>query len=151
MEESRHPRVAQVMRDSMLLVEDVLARDGEAVAAAIGRAHDAACSPLHYNDEQALRAVVKAALVAAVDDWACVDELPSGRGYADVAYLPRAGSGRPALLVELKWDQPVRTAVDQVLARDYPQVLRDLGVPILVVAVTYDARTKEHACHIFEA
>ena len=148
---SRHPRVARVMLDSVRLVEDVLARDEEAVAAAIGRAHDAACSPLHYNGEQALRAVVKAALVATVDDWACVDELPSGRGFADVAYLPRAGSGRPALLVELKWDQSVRAAADQVLDRDYPQVLRDLGVPILVVAVTYDSKTKEHSCRIVEA
>lgn len=148
---SRHANVARVMRDSMQLVEDVLARDEEAVATAIGRAHDAACAPIHYNGEQALRAVVKAALVAAVDDWACVDELPSGRGYADVAYLPRAESGRPALLVELKWDQPVGAAVDQVLARDYPQALRDLGVPILVVAVTYDAKTKEHTCRITEA
>ncbi|MEE0026083.1 MAG: hypothetical protein U0J70_00730, partial [Atopobiaceae bacterium] len=150
-EASRHPRVARVMRDSMRLVEDVLARDEDAVAAAIQRAHDAACAPVHYNGEQALRAVVKAALVAAVDDWACVDEMPSGHGYADVAYLPRRGSGRPALLVELKWDRPVGAAVDQVLARDYPQALRDLGVPILVVAVTYDAKTKEHTCHIFES
>jgi hypothetical protein len=135
----------------MRLVEDVLAKDEQAVAAGIGRAHDAACAPVHYNGEQALRAVVKAALVAAVDDWACVDEMPSGHGYADVAYLPRRGSGRPALLVELKWDRPVSAAVDQVLDRDYPQALRDLGVPILVVAVTYDAKTKEHACRIFEA
>ena len=80
-----------------------------------------------------------------------MDELPSGRGYADVAYLPRRGSGRPALLVELKWDDPVRAAVDQVLDRDYPQVLRDLGVPILLVAVTYDAKTKRHVCRILEA
>ena len=148
---SRHDGVARVIRDSMRLVEDVLARDEEAVAAAIGRAHDAACAPIHYNGEQALRAVVKAALVAAADDWACVDELPSGRGYADVAYLPRRGSGRPALLVELKWDDPVRAAVDQVLDRDYPQVLRDLDVPVLLVAVTYDSKTKEHTCRIMEA
>ncbi len=150
-EASRHPRMAQVMRDSMRLVEDVLAHDEEAVAAAIGRAHDAACAPMHYNGELALRAVVRAALVAAVDEWTVVDELPSGHGYADVAYLPRRDSGRPALLVELKWDAPVRAAVDQVLDRDYPQVLRDLGVPILVMAVTYDAKTKEHSCRIFEA
>ncbi len=147
-EASRHPRLARVMRDSMQLVEDVLAGDEEAVAAAIGRAHDAACAPIHYNGEQALRAVVKAALVAATDDWTCVDELPSGRGYADVAYLPRRGSDMPALLVELKWDQPVRAAVDQMRERDYPQVLRGLGVPILLVAVTYDAKTKEHSCRI---
>ena len=150
-EESRHQGVARVMRDSIRLVEDVLARDEGAVAAAIGRAHDAACAPIHYNGEQALRAVVKAALIAAADEWACVDELPSGRGYADVAYLPRRGSGRPALLVELKWDDPVRAAVDQVLDRDYPQVLRDLDVPILLVAVTYDAKTKRHVCRILEA
>ncbi len=149
-EASRHARVARVMRDSMRLVESVLVRDEAAVAAAIGRAHDAACAPVHYNGEQALRAVVKAALVAAVDEWACVDELPSGHGYADVAYLPRRGSGRPALLVELKWDRPVSAAVGQVLDRDYPQVLRDLGVPILLVAVTYDADTKEHTCSITE-
>jgi hypothetical protein len=24
-------------------------------------------------------------------------------------------------------------------------------VPVLVVAVTYDAKTKEHTCHIFES
>lgn len=45
----------------------------------------------------------------------------------------------------------MRAAADQVFDRDYPQVLRDLGVPILVVAVTYDAKTKEHTCRIFEA
>jgi hypothetical protein len=149
-EASRHEGVARVIRDSMRLVEDVLARDEGAVAAAIGRAHDAACAPIHYNGEQALRAVVKAALIAAADDWACVDEMPSGHGYADVAYLPRRGSGRPALLVELKWDRPVGAAVDQVLARDYPQALRGLGVPVLVVAVTYDSKTKEHTCRIVE-
>jgi hypothetical protein len=148
---SRHDGVARVIRDSIRLVEDVLSRDEQAVAAAVGRAHDAACAPTHYNNEQALRAIVKAALVAAADDWACVDELPSGKGYADVAYLPRHGSGRPALLVELKWDKPVRTAVDQVLDRDYPQVLRDLDVPILLVAVSYDSKTKEHSCRIMEA
>ena len=150
-EVSRHDGVARVMRDSIRLVEDVLARDEVAVAAAIGRAHDAACAPIHYNGERALRAVVKAALIATADDWACVDELPSGHGYADVAYLPRRGSGRPALLVGLKWDDPVRTAVDQVLDRDYPQVLRDLDVPMLLVAVTYDSKTKEHICRILEA
>ena len=36
------------------------------------------------------------------------------------------------------------------LDRDHPQVLRDLGVPILVVSVTYDARAKAHARRIEE-
>ena len=64
---------------------------------------------------------------------------------------PRRDSGRPALLFELKWNRPVSAAAEQALARNYPQVLCGLGVPILVVAVTYDTRTKEHACRIAEA
>jgi hypothetical protein len=140
--------VARVIRDSIQLVRNVLDGDESEVAAAIERAHDSACAPCHYNDEQALRAVVKAALIAAVDEWAVVDELPSGHGYADVVYLPKSGSGRPALLVELKWNEPVRAAIDQIRDRDYPQVLRDLDVPVLLVGVTYDAKTKEHSCRI---
>ena len=136
------------MRDSMDLVADIIAQDERAVAAAIQRAHDASCSSRQYNGEEALRAVVKAALVATVDEWSAVDELPSGHGFADVAYLPRRGSSKPALVVELKWDKPVEAAMGQMRDRDYPQVLRGLGVPVLLVAITYDAQTKEHSCRI---
>ena len=54
----------------------------------------------------------------------------------------------PALVVELKWDRPVRSAIDQILDRNYPQVLRDWGGPMLLVGITYDRKTKAHACHI---
>lgn len=145
---SRHAGVARIMRDSILLVEDLVAMNEEAVATGIQRAHDECCSLRQYNGEEALRAVVRAALVAAKDDWAIVDELPSGHGFVDVANLIRRGSSKPALLVELKWDKPVEAAIEQIHNRDYPQVLRGLGVPILLVGVTYNAQTKEHVCRI---
>lgn len=132
------------------MIESVLARDEKAVASGFQRAHDEGCSPLHYNNEQALRSVVKAALIACADEWACVDELPSGHGYADMAYLPRRGSTRPASLVELKADEPAEVALDQMLNRDYPQVMRSLDVPVLLVAVTYDSKSKQHTCRIVE-
>ena len=52
------------------------------------------------------------------------------------------------MLVELKWDKPVRAAIDQIRANDYPAVLRGLSVPILLVGVTYSSKTKEHSCRI---
>ena len=55
---------------------------------------------------------------------------------------------RPALLVELKWDRPVRAAIDQIRDSDHPAVLRDLGHPALLAGATYGAKTKEHACRI---
>lgn len=147
-EGSSHKEVARIVRESVQLVDDVLEMDEEAVAAGIARAHDTACTPLYYNNEQSLRAVVRAALLAAADDWARIEELPSGRGFADVVYLPKRGSSKPALLVELKWDRPVQTAIEQIHAKDYPALLRDLDVPILLVGVTYGVKTKEHVCQI---
>ena len=146
--ESRHVEVAQIVRESDQLMRDILDCDEAAVAAGIQRAHDASCAPYFYNDEQALRAVVKAALISAADDYARVEELPSDHGYADVVYVPKRRSPKPALLVELKWDKPVNAAIEQVIARDYPSVLRDLEVPIVLVGVTYNVKTKEHACAI---
>jgi len=147
-EGSSHKEIARIVRDSMQLVSDVLAKDGEAVAMGIQRAHDATCAPLYYNDEQALRAVVRAALIAAADDWVRVEELPSGHGYADLVYVPKRGSNRPGLVVELKWNKPVRTALDQIRERGYVNVLQHMSVPVLLVGVTYDAKTKEHSCQI---
>ena len=54
----------------------------------------------------------------------------------------------PALLVELKWSRPVEAALGQIHGNGYPEVLRDLDVPIVLVGVTYDAKSKEHRCSI---
>ena len=145
---SRHPKLMELARDSAKLLEDIVAMLEDAVATGFERVHTRDCSPLFYNNEQALRSVVKTALLAAINEYARVEELPGGRGYADIVYLPRRGSMLPALVVELKWNKPVTTALDQIHNQDYPEVLRDLNVPILLVGVTYNARTKQHACRI---
>lgn len=150
-EESGHAEVARIVRESDALLRATWDMDEEAVAAAISRAHDNGCAPVFYNDEQALRAVVKSAYIAAADYYATVEELPSGRGLADVVYLPKRGAASPALVVELKWDRAPEAAIAQVRDRDYPSVLRDWGGPILLVGITYDRKTKCHVCHIEEA
>ncbi|MEE0027005.1 MAG: PD-(D/E)XK nuclease domain-containing protein, partial [Atopobiaceae bacterium] len=120
------------------------------VGEAIERAHDNGCAPTFYNNEQALRAVVRSAYISAADHYATVEELPSGRGIADVVFLPRRGNPSPALVVELKWNRSSEAALAQVRDRDYPAVLRDWGGPILLIGVTYDPKTKRHVCRIEE-
>ena len=149
--ESRHPEVARIVHESDALLEATWDLDEDAVAEAMSRAHDSGCAPAFYNNEQALRAVVKSAYIAAADHYATVEELPSGRGLADVVYLPRRGDQAPALLVELKWDRSPEAAIAQVRERDYPAVLRDWGGPILLVGITYDHKSKRHVCRIEEA
>ena len=145
---SRHPKLVELMHESAQLLNAIVAMDEDAVAAGFARAHERDTSPLFYNNEQALRAVVKSALVAAVDDYARIEELPGGKGFADIAYLPARGSLQPAIVVELKWNKPVDVALSQTREQRYAKVLDGLDVPVLLVSVSYDPKTKEHACRI---
>ena len=147
---SRHAEVARIVRGSDALLRATWDLDEEAVAEGIARAHDDGCAPTFYNDEQALRAVVKSAYIAAADHYATVEEMPSSRGLADVVYLPKRGDPAPALVVELKWDRSPEAAIAQVRDRDYPAVLRGFGGPILLVGVTYERKSKRHVCRIEE-
>ena len=138
------------MRESEELLAATVSMDEEAVAEGLARAHDAWAASLFYSDEQSLRSVVKFAYLAAVDHYASVEEMPGGRGFADVCYLPRRGSGLPALVVELKWNKPADAAIAQIRERGYADVAAGLGVPVLLVGVTYDPKTKVHVCRIEE-
>ena len=145
---SRHPKLMALLRESTQLLDDLVAMREEEVARGFARVHDRDTSPLFYNNEQALRSVVKSALISAVDEYACIEEFPGGKGYVDVAYLPKRGSQLPALVVELKWNKPVESAIGQIRSRGYYEPIRGLDVPLLLVGVTYDAKTREHRCRI---
>jgi hypothetical protein len=144
----RHQEVARLIQTSDQLLESTLSMDSEAVAAAIEQAHQAGCAPLFYNNEQALRSVIRFAYISCVDEFLRVEELPSGRGYADVVYLPKKDSAMPIMLVELKWNRTAEGAIAQIRDRNYPQVLEGFGSEILLVGVNYDEKTKKHSCQI---
>jgi hypothetical protein len=140
--------LAKLIQSSDLLLEATLDMDGDAVGEIIEEAHNAGCAPLFYNNEQALRSVIRFAYISSVDEFLRVEELPSGRGYADVVYIPKKGSSMPAIVVELKWNKPADCAIDQIKNRNYPQALEDYGSDILLVGVSYDVKTKKHSCRI---
>ncbi|MCI9189435.1 MAG: hypothetical protein HFH84_07385 [Lachnospiraceae bacterium] len=77
-----------------------------------------------------------------------MQELPSGTGYADIVYLPKKGSAMPVIVIELKWNKKAGSAIQQIRDRNYPQALEGMDTDILLVAITYDERTKKHTCQI---
>ncbi|HAM16885.1 MAG TPA: AAA family ATPase, partial [Eggerthellaceae bacterium] len=74
------PGLARLATESRELVRATCDGDEGYVADALERAHSWAAGPRYYNDEQALRAAVKFAYLAAIDDYLRIDELPGGRG-----------------------------------------------------------------------
>ncbi len=118
------------------------------VAEAIEAAHDAGTAPLFYNSEQALRSIIKFAYISAVDDYVQIQELPSGKGYADVVFIPKKTSDKPAMVIELKWNKEADTAIKQIKENNYPQLIKNLSGDIVLVGINYDEKSKKHECKI---
>lgn len=120
------------------------------VALSIEQAHFES-SQLQYNDENALSYTISLALYAARNFYTIYRELPSGKGFADMVFLPRKNfPDKPALVIELKWNQSASGAIEQIKNKNYCQSLKDYKGNILLVGINYDKRTKKHSCVIEE-
>ena len=61
---------------------------------------------------------------------------------------PEYRNDYPALIVELKWNQNARTALQQIREKDYPASILDYTGEILLVGINYDRDSKQHQCLI---
>lgn len=147
---SKHTEIAKLIRNSDSLLDATLNKDEEAVAAAIEEAHKAGTAPTFYNNEQALRSVIRVAYISCINEFLKIDELPSGLGYADVVFFPKKTSSMPLLLIELKWNKTEEGAIGQIKNKDYPQALENYGGDILLVGINYNEKSKKHTCRIEE-
>ena len=133
---------------SQKLLEDTVAGNSDEVARAIEEVRALQYAPTFYNDEQALRYVIKFAYIAAIEQYLSIEELPSGKGIADVVYLPKRKSTLPALIIELKWNKSSDGAIGQIKEKNYPAVIRDYEGEIVLVGIGYDEKSKKHSCSI---
>ena len=140
--------VMDVLQASERLLEDTLSGREECVARGLDRAHTQVASILTYNDENSLGCAVSLAYYSARKDYKMVREMPAGRGFADVVFLPLPSCVKPAVIVELKYDRSVRSAISQIREKQYPQVLEGYSGEIVLVGVNYDKDSKEHSCVI---
>ncbi|MBO4335943.1 MAG: AAA family ATPase [Desulfovibrio sp.] len=139
------PKVVAAIQNSQKLLEAVLNLDAETVARGIEAAH-LETSQLQYNDENALAYTISLAFFAAREHYTIVREFPTGKGFADLVFLPRANSSYPMLLVELKWHSTAEAALAQIHERQYPHALAERTGQILLVGINYDRKTKQHSC-----
>lgn len=143
-----HRELARLVLASEQLLKDTLDMEADKVAQAIENAHSAGTAPLFYNNEQALRSVIRFAYISCIDEFQLIQKLPSGTGYADVVFLPKKRSALPAMVVELKWNKGAESAMSQIREHKYPEILEGIGCDILLVGISYNADTKRHSCVI---
>lgn len=143
-----HTELRELVRRSDSLLQSLWMQDEEAVAEGIEYIHNHKVAPNFYNNEQALRSVIRTAFLGAIDHYIEIQELATGKGYADIVFIPRRGNNHPILVIELKWNKTVSAAIQQIKNRDYPEILKGFNDDILLVGINYDMHSKKHSCVI---
>ena len=135
----------KALLNSRELLEATWRQNEEAVARYIEEAH-LNTSILTYNDENALSYTLALAYIYARNHYTMIREMPTGKGFADIVLIPYRDN--PAMIIELKWNQEVKTAIDQIKEKKYPKGLEKYKENLLIVGISYDKKTKKHICHI---
>ena len=144
------PEIMHILKESEKLLSDTLNGNAESVAEGLDRAHTEAASILTYNDENSLSCAISLAYYSARKDYRLIREFPTGKGFADIVFLPLPHANKPAMVVELKYDKKACSALMQIKERRYTQALEGYTGEILLVGVSYnkDNKNKPHSCVI---
>jgi hypothetical protein len=140
--------VTKSIRNSKKLLEAAWSMEADVIARGIDQAHQEV-SILQYNDENALSYTIALAFYYAREYYTIIRELPTGKGFADMVMIPRqAHPDKPALVIELKWNQSTEGAISQIKQKNYPHSLEDYQGNMLLIGINYDKKTKVHECEV---
>ena len=149
---NRYAGVYDLIKNTDVLLNDIWSLNSEAVAKIFDEAHQDHTSILTYNNENSLANVIAISLfLSTTNTYNVVRELPTGKGYADLVYLPKPGVNKPALLIELKFDKSALTAITQIKEKNYLLFFKDYKGEVLLVGINYSKGTKTHQCIIERA
>lgn len=149
-EENKWTELTELVMKSDRLIEATWDMEEEIVAEIVEDIHMEYASSIQYNDENSLSSVLSIAYLGALQYYfKPVRELPTGKGFADLVFIPRREySNIPALLIELKWNKSADSAIRQIKERRYGKVLEQYSGEILLVGISYDKKSKNHRCVI---
>ncbi len=138
------------IKESEEMLNATLWGDAETVAQGMGRVHMENTSILAYHNELSLSCAITIAYYSAKKDYTLIRELPTGKGFADIVFVPHRHCDKPALIVELKWNSASEGAIAQIKKNNYINSLKNYEGNILLVGINYDKKSKEHQCVIEE-
>ena len=140
--------VITALNNSEQLLQATWDEDNKKVAEMIDNIHMENTSILTYNDENSLSCVISLAYFSAMNEYTQVREFPTGKGFADIVYLPKPHSDKPAMIIELKYDKSAESAITQIKEKHYVKALENYHGNLLLVGINYDKATKKHSCII---
>ncbi|MBQ0029485.1 MAG: PD-(D/E)XK nuclease domain-containing protein, partial [Bacteroidales bacterium] len=145
--DDNYVKVIEIVNTSRKLLDDTINGNEVAVSKALDAAHTEVTSNLTYNDEHCFQSAICLAYFYANTRYTLVKELPTGKGYADLALIPFLPN-IPAMVIELKHNKSTESALQQIKDKQYDEVLKHYRGDMLFVGINYDEKTKKHECKI---
>ena len=146
-EDDNYAETNKIIAASRELLEQTIAGNEKAVAEALDKSHIHVTSNLSYNNEKSLQSAIYLAYIYALNGYIITKEMPAGKGYADIVYIP-LNKSKPAIIVELKRNSSTETALRQIREKQYFECLENWKGEIIFVGVNYDEESKIHDCKI---
>lgn len=139
--------VSTLLNQSRQLLTATIQMDEIKVAQLLENVHDDMQEFKEYNNEYTLKCVIHLAYYAAADLYELCFEETAGKGYADCIMRPKSNN-MPGIILELKYNKTTADGIQQIEAKKYLNAFSDNIRQILLVAINYDKKTKEHQCRI---
>ena len=136
--------LSKAVNSSLNLLDDTLNLRKDKIARAFDSYHFEASSLLEFNDENSMRCAIVLAYYAAKPFYKIFHELPTGKGFADMVFIPLHNSSHPAIVVELKYDKSADSAIDQIRRKEYPASLKGFSKRIILCGINYNKSTSKH-------
>ena len=136
-----------IIKASEELLAETWNGNEDAVAKALDESHIHVTSNRSYNNEDALQSAIYLAYLYALNKYNVYKELTTGKGFADVVYVP-VFPDIPAMIIELKHNKSAESALDQIKDKKYFDSLIHYTGNLLFVGINYDEDTKTHECRI---
>ena len=140
--------IAKAIRNSEDLIDAILENNPDFIAKQLDIVHEDESSVLTYNNENSLACAINIAFYTAFKYYSQFRELDTGKGFADIVYIPRPGCDYPVLLMELKFNDDVDSAIRQIKEKRYNGRLTYYLDNLVLVCINYDKQTKKHRCVI---
>ena len=141
-----------IIERSQSLFEAITTLDANKVAEIITEIHNSPnISLLTYNREESMVFCLISGLMWQTErEYEVFRELQSGKGSADLIYVPKRNIHLPILLIEFKYGQSAEDALNQIKEKEYFSRYRDGDYPndVLLIGINYNPKTKDHQCLI---
>lgn len=137
----------KIIQSSKELLSETLRGNDEAVARALDTSHIHVTSNRSYNNEDALQSAIYLSFIYALNKYTVIKEATTGKGFADVVFIPYVPD-IPAMIIELKRNDSVETALNQIREKKYFASLEHYSGNLLFIGINYDEKQKTHTCRI---